>query len=366
MNTTPDPPQTRPADGRSGLLAAGNFIVDHVKRIDHWPRQDTLASILDTTRSNGGGPYNVLKDLAAMGAPFPLMAAGLIGADEAGDWIVADCQAAGIGTALMRREPGAGTSFTDAMTVAADGRRTFFHYRGANALLQPRHVDLSRCQARVFYLGYLMLLDSLDELRVPTGDHRPRTGAAEILEQASAHGMHTVVDLVSAPGEHFAASVRAALPWVDTLILNEIEAELVTGIDLSAEAPELPAAMTTAALELLASGVRREVVIHCADGAVVVETGGEQHALGSLMLPDGFSQGATGAGDAFAAGYLWGLHEGMAVADRLRLATAAAAQSLSHPAPSAGLAALEQCLQLAARCGHRRWGDVAGSAGSPG
>lgn len=350
------PSPAAPADTRRGLLAAGNFIVDHVKRIDHWPRQDTLASIIDTTRSNGGGPYNVLKDLAAMGAPFPLLAAGLIGDDEAGDWIVDDCRAAGIDTGRLRREPGAGTSFTDAMTVVADGRRTFFHHRGANALLQPRHFDFTGCRARVFYLGYLMLLDSLDELREPAGDQAPRTGAAEVLQAASAQGMHTAVDLVSAPGDHFAASVRAALPWSDTLILNEIEAELVTGRSPGAAGETDPAELTAAARELLAAGVRREVVIHCAEGAVVAGADGSVHALGALRLPDGFSQGATGAGDAFAAGYLWGLHEGVAVEERLRLATAAAAQSLSHPAPSAGLVPLDQCLRLTTEYGHRPWG----------
>jgi hypothetical protein len=52
---------------RTGILAAGNFIVDHVKIIDHYPQQDMLANILGESQSNGGGPYNVLKDLAQPG-----------------------------------------------------------------------------------------------------------------------------------------------------------------------------------------------------------------------------------------------------------------------------------------------------------
>ena len=55
-----------PKSSRQGILAAGNFIVDYVKVIDGYPVQDMLASILSESRSNGGGPYNVLKDLAAM------------------------------------------------------------------------------------------------------------------------------------------------------------------------------------------------------------------------------------------------------------------------------------------------------------
>jgi hypothetical protein len=57
---------------RSGILAAGNFIVDYVKIIDAYPEQDMLASILSESQANGGGPYNVLKDLSAMQAGFRL------------------------------------------------------------------------------------------------------------------------------------------------------------------------------------------------------------------------------------------------------------------------------------------------------
>jgi bifunctional ADP-heptose synthase (sugar kinase/adenylyltransferase) len=72
---------------RSGILAAGNFIVDYVKIVDHYPQQDMLASILGESQANGGGPYNVLKDLAAMQAAFPLAACGLVGDDANGRWI---------------------------------------------------------------------------------------------------------------------------------------------------------------------------------------------------------------------------------------------------------------------------------------
>ena len=45
---------------RSGLLAAGNFIVDRFKIIDYYPREEMLASILRESSGNGGGPYNIL------------------------------------------------------------------------------------------------------------------------------------------------------------------------------------------------------------------------------------------------------------------------------------------------------------------
>lgn len=53
---------------RSGVIAAGNFIVDHVKIVDAYPSQDQLALVQSQSQFNGGGPYNLLLDLVALGA----------------------------------------------------------------------------------------------------------------------------------------------------------------------------------------------------------------------------------------------------------------------------------------------------------
>ncbi len=76
------------ASPRRGILAGGNFVVDHVKQIDHYPEQDQLTLVHERALSNGGGPYNLLKDLAAMQVDLPLQAVGLIGDDANGQWII--------------------------------------------------------------------------------------------------------------------------------------------------------------------------------------------------------------------------------------------------------------------------------------
>src|SRR6516164_5303296 len=127
---------------RNGVLAGGNWLLDHTKIIDVYPAQDALANILAESSSNGGGAYNVLKDLARLQAPFPLAAVGLIGDDPAGEYIRQDCQANGIDTHQLHVTEEAPTSYTDVMTVKSTGRRTFFHQRGANAFLDATHFDL--------------------------------------------------------------------------------------------------------------------------------------------------------------------------------------------------------------------------------
>ncbi len=67
------------SSSRCGLLAAGNWIIDQVKMIDVYPQRDQLANIRTQSQGTGGSPYNVLINLARLQAPFPLMAAGLVG-----------------------------------------------------------------------------------------------------------------------------------------------------------------------------------------------------------------------------------------------------------------------------------------------
>ncbi len=322
---------------RTGLLAAGNFIVDHVKVIDDYPEQDMLTFIRRETTSNGGGPYNVLKNLAAMQAGFPLAALGLVGADENGQWITADCKTHGICTLQLRQTREAPTSYTDAMTVEKSGRRTFFHQPGANALLGAGDFDFTLTKHRILHLGYLMLLEQLD--RFEDG----RTGAAKVLERAKRAGLETSVDLVSTGHPHYREIVRSALPYTDHLLVNEVEAGKIVGRRL--QQGDIPG--LCAAAEELMEWVGQAVVIHFEDGAVAIAEGGAVQVVGSLQLPDGFSRGATGAGDAFAAGYLYGLHEGWPMRERLDLAVCTAAASLTHPTPSAGLRPVKECLALA-------------------
>src|ERR1019366_5186455 len=126
------------ASHRKGLLAGGNWIIDQVKLIDVYPQPEQLANIRDQAQGTGGAPYNVLIDLAKMGAPFPLAGAGLVGKDVLGQSILDDCKKNRIDARYLRATPEAPTSYTDVMTEIGQGRRTFFHNRGANALWDGR------------------------------------------------------------------------------------------------------------------------------------------------------------------------------------------------------------------------------------
>jgi sugar/nucleoside kinase (ribokinase family) len=333
---------------RSGILAGGNFIIDHVKIIDAYPAEDMLANIRTESSANGGGPYNILKDLSKLGATFPLEAAGLVGKDPDGDWIVNDCATHHINTTQLHQSADAHTSYTDAMTVASTGRRTFFHQQGASALLDFHHFDFRHSNARIFHLAYLMLLRSLDTL-----DPNQSTSAARVLAAAREHGLVTTCDIVSTKSPDFRNVALAALPEIDHLIINELEAGAILDQDLRPQGAIHLDQVKAAARSLLELGVNARVIIHFEEGAVAISKDGEIQEQPSLDLPQDFIKGATGAGDAFAAGYLYGLHENLPLDECLRHAVCLAAICLSDPTTSNGIQPLETCLALAPKFGFR-------------
>src|SRR5213592_3899997 len=103
-------------NGRRGLLAGGNWIIDQVKMIDVYPQPEQLANIRSQAQGTGGAPYNVLINLARLGISLPLFAAGLVGRDALGERIVEDCKDHGIDSRFLRASAEAPTSYTDVMT----------------------------------------------------------------------------------------------------------------------------------------------------------------------------------------------------------------------------------------------------------
>jgi sugar/nucleoside kinase (ribokinase family) len=313
-------------DDRRGLLAGGNWIIDQVKMIDVYPQPEQLANIRSQSEGTGGAAYNVLVDLARSGTPFPLFAAGLVGQDSLGEHILATCRQHKIDVQHLRNTPKAPTSYTDVMT---------------------EHLDFKKLNVRVFHLGYLLLLDALDE-----PDTRFGTKAARLLAQAQAAGVKTSVDVVSEDSDRFARIVNPALRHVDYCILNEIEAGKTTGFKIRQPGGQLDTvALRHAAGALLQQGVRELVVVHFPEGAFARTRKGEDFWQSALKLPPKYIAGTAGAGDAFCAGVLYGLHEGWDLQRCLLTGVCIAAASLAHATCTSGVKSLNTSLALARKFG---------------
>jgi sugar/nucleoside kinase (ribokinase family) len=332
---------------RDGILAGGNWIIDQVKIIDAFPEEEKLVNILDEFSSNGGSPYNILKDLAKLEADFPLSAVGLVGDDNRGDQIIKDCLNLGIKTTQILKMNNTVTSYTDVMTVKATGKRTFFHYRGANAFLNIKHFNFAISSAKIFHLGYLLLLNKLDII-----EDNGQTRASIVLQNAQAQGLLTSVDIVSENSSRYTSVIPPSLRFVDYLFVNEYEAGKITQIQtLSQDGRLLLDNCYLAASKLVQMGVKKWVILHFPSGAIAVNYKGEKIFQPGLKLPVDKIAGAVGAGDAFASGVLMGIHNDEEMKKSLMMGVCAAAASLFSATSSDSIHNMDECLVLPTKYG---------------
>jgi sugar/nucleoside kinase (ribokinase family) len=309
---------------RKGIVAAGNMLVDHVHQIVQWPERGWLAEITHSERATGGAPLNVLLTLAKLHVGLPLQAVGLIGEDNDGDYIMAMLDQYHVNRQRVQRTTFAPTSMSQVMTDPS-GQRTFFHSPGANRLLDLPAFDRLDGTLKIFHLGYLLLLDSLD---MP--DDKFGTRSARLLAQMREQEFKTSLDLVSRKGDpRYQPLVLPALRHVDYLVINELEAGEFSNLAMrdSNDAPDT-ANIARAAAQLLAAGVNERLVIHCPEGAWGQEPGQQGHWIPSWRLTQQEILGSVGAGDAFCAGFLYGCHESLPIQESILLAHACARASL--------------------------------------
>jgi sugar/nucleoside kinase (ribokinase family) len=319
---------------RKGIICAGNWIVDIIHTIDAWPRKSDLVHIRHEVTGVGGGPANVALGLAAMGFADPIHAVGLIGTDRHADTVLAACAQAGIDTRGLRQSGRAPTGHTHVMTVPGDSR-TFFYHPGTNDLLDQPDITLSP-PARIFYLGYINLLGTMDRIN-PQG----RTPAADVLEKARIAGMLTCVDLVSSGQVQFRQTVGASLPYIDMLFLNEVEAGRATDVQINGPAD---AEGLTKAAEILLAGGAGTVVIHTPEIALWQSRTATYWSRPAPVDPATIVS-PVGAGDAFCAGVIWGLYHDWAPVRCMMLGHRAAAAALHGATATDGIPPIIKLLE---------------------
>ena len=329
---------------RSGIAVAGNILTDTVKIVETYPEKGMLSSILSVSRAVGGCVSNTAIDLVKIDPALPVFAYGKIGDDDAGAFLLDEFRKNGVDSSGVRRceTP---TSFSDVMSVAATGERTFFHYRGANAEFSPEDAPVSEIGQKMLHVGYILLLDRFD-----APDPEYGTVMARYLKEAQDAGIKTSVDVVSDSSGKFAEKVVPALKYTHNAVMNEIEACSVAGLAPRREDGTLSEENIRRAMEMILScGVKERVIVHCPEAGFLLDREGNFTSQSSLDLPDGFIKGTVGAGDAFCAGCLYGIYHDLPAEQILRLAAGAAACNLQAADSVSGMRPLAQVLEMAER-----------------
>lgn len=269
------------ASDRYDCLCAGIVVADHVcDPVDHVPAPGELVLSARMELSIGGCASNVAVDLAKLGCRTTV--AGKIGRDVFGRFIRDSLAAAGVHCGHLGESPSTETSGTLVINTRGEDRR-FIHTVGANAEFDGSEVtpELIRC-CRTLYLGGYCLSEQPSAERV-----------AAVFHEARRADVTTVLDVViPGPGDWW-PRLRPVLPVTDVFLPNEDEARLITGLDDPLEQAQA----------FHRAGAKTVVVTGGRNGAVLVS---DAMRLRAAAYPIEFVDG-TGSGDAFAAGYVYGL-----------------------------------------------------------
>lgn len=303
---------------RAGIAVAGSVLVDKINEIRAYPQCGELTQIVRLSKAVGGCVPNVALDLKKICPELDVYAIGKIGGDEEGAFVTRTLANGGVdvgGIVPMESEK---TSFTDVMSVI-NGQRTFFTYPGASADFGVADIDFDALPVKMLHLGYFLLLDKVD-----------RGEGLSILQKAKERGIQTSIDLVSENSDRYSL-VLPCLPYTDYLIVNEVEAGKLTGMEPTDDHMEV------IARHLKDLGVREKVVIHKPEYAVCLSAEGYT-IVPSYALPEGYIKGTTGAGDAFCAGTLIGIYKGWQDWEILAFASECAVMALGTADATGGLA----------------------------
>lgn len=293
------------------IIGMGNALVDVLVRIDddslleklHLPKgsmqliqEDTLSEIrkyisgMKIHRSTGGSAGNTVCALAALGANPGFI--GKVGQDETGAFFGDTLRQRGVNALLATCDLPSGIAST---FISTDGERTFGTYLGAAATLRAE--DLSR----KMFAGYNYLYIEGYLLQ----DHDLMLRAVQLAKE---EGLQVCLDMASynvveAERDFFDQLI---VKYVDIVFANESEALAYTG-----KAPH-------EALEEIASKCSIAVVKTGKEGSLV-KKGTEVIQL--LSCPIDNVLDTTGAGDFYAAGFMYGLTCGYSLEKCVQIST---------------------------------------------
>lgn len=334
---------------RRGFLTGGTWCVDYNRSVSHWPQEDGIAELFEEERHGGGPSCNLALDLKRLDPTIPVETVGLLGDDDNGRYLRRAAEEAGIDTRQMAVSAAGATQYCDAYVSRASHRRTHIFHAGTGAYLTPDHFDFSSTRMRFLHLGLPGVHKTLDS---PWLDEP--NGWVAILKNARAAGLQTNLELASIDSVLMAALVTPCLPHLDFLIVNDTEIGALAGIKTVSDQGTDRAACERAARLVLERGAMTMAAVHCPAFALAVVRGGATFVASPIAIPAQEIKGANGAGDAFAAGFLYGIHEQWAVPDCLHLAHATAAASLRSMSTTGSVASWRECLALA-----QGWGNAA-------
>lgn len=277
------------------ILGLGNALVDVLSKLDS---DETLEKIgiqkgamdmisreqmyvirkyqanTETTQAPGGANCNTMRAIALLGGQSGFI--GKVGDDNLGQFYEEALLKAGVASYLIKTE---GPSGACTVFISPDGERTMGTFLGPAPTISPDEIteDVLRGYDCIHIEGYLIVNEEL---------------VRETMKKAKRLGLKVALDLANYNIVNaYKGLLEEVIPqYVDILFANASEAEAFTG---------LPAQEAVKALE---KQVHVALVTLGKDGSLIGSEGKFYH----VDAEGGKPVDTTGAGDNFAAGFLYG------------------------------------------------------------
>jgi sugar/nucleoside kinase (ribokinase family) len=303
------------------IVCVGILVADVVGRpVQSVPAPGRLVLVEEMGLYTGGCAVNSASALAMLGLPVEVI--GRVGDDPFGEFMVSALQQRGVGAQGVKRDSETGTSATMVM-VDSEGERRFVHYIGANARLTLDDIELETVRtAGILHVAGSLVLPGIDG--EPT---------AWLLQEVRTAGVVTFLDTVWDDTGRWMKILAPCLPHLDYFIPSLPEAQAITG-------REEPVHVARA---LLDCGVGAVALKMGADGCLVATQGGEMFHLPAYQVE---VVDATGAGDAFAAGFIAGVWYGWSLEKTAHLANAIGALCVTGMGALGGVRSLPETLHF--------------------
>ncbi|HEB30396.1 MAG TPA: sugar kinase [Spirochaetes bacterium] len=289
-----------------GILVADFFS----SPIPNIPKPGELMLVESISLSTGGCAANTAVALTKLGLKAGVV--GKVGSDPFGNIVINDLSKKEIDTSGITKSPKEETSKTIIIPTRNEDRR-YLHLFGANKDFRKKDISLAYLAGvKCIYVGGFLGLPEFD------GD-----SLASIFKFAKKRKILTVLDvIVPGPGDYL-KQLRKTLPYVDAFIPNDDESAIITG----EKDPEKQADI------FLGLGADTVMITMGLSGALLKTK--------NLLIKSGCYDvdfvDASGAGDAFDAGFMAAILHGESLLNALKTASAMGASCVTKLGCSEGL-----------------------------
>ncbi len=303
------------------ILCLGSVTVDVlVHPVDALPSPGILQGVEGVTALPGGCAVNAALDLQKLGAEVELSC--LVGNDPFGNMLLRHFNNEGLSTRGVVVDQSVSTTVS-VVLISSSGERSFLYSPGSAAKYSYSHIDedLSKDSDIIFVAGE-MILPSFE------GDD-----LAMYFKKMKELSKFTVMDTAWDKDGKWLSRIKKALAYTDLFMPSREEAEMLSGLS----DPEKMADF------FFGQGCGSVIIKLGKQGALICENPDVKYY--QPIFPGVKAVDTTGAGDAFCAGFLFGLAKGWCYKRSARLASLVSACCIEERGASTGVTSFLNTLE---------------------